>query len=167
MVEALDFHIRPAIEADLSEMEWEGEYSQYRLVYRRVMEEMQLGKRMMLVAECDDRVVGQIFIQFHVSRADLRRGVNSAYLHAFRVRSAYLNQGIGTRLIFEAEAVLRAAAYVRAVIDAAEDNVGARRLYERLGYTFFKDDPGCWSFVDHQGKLVNVNEPSALLEKWL
>lgn len=167
MVEALDFRIRPAVEADLPGMEWEGEYRQYRRVYRHVMEEMQLGKRLILVAECEDYLVGQIFIQFNAHRVDIHRGFLSAYFHAFRVRPAYRNRGIGTRLILEAESVLHQAKYERVAIAVAKDNLGARRLYERLGYRFYKDDPGQWSFVDHKGKLVHVNEPSVLLEKWL
>ncbi len=167
MVEALDFHIRPAVEADLPGMEWEGEYRPYRRVYRHVMEEMQLGKRLMLVAENDSFVVGQVFIQFNAHRADIHQGFFSAYLHAFRVRPAFRNRGIGTRLILEAESILRDAGYERVVIAAAEENCSARRLYERLGYSIYKNDPGRWSFIDHRGKLQNVYEPSVLLEKWL
>jgi GNAT superfamily N-acetyltransferase len=167
MVEALDCRIRPAVEADLPEMEWEGEYTQYRRVYRHVMEEMQLGRRLILVAECDGRVVGQIFIQFNAHRADIYHDSLSAYLHAFRVRPSYRNRGIGTRLIQAAESVLRDAGYERVVIAAAVENLGARKLYERLGYRVYKSDPGCWSFIDHQGRLRRVNEPSLLLEKWL
>jgi ribosomal protein S18 acetylase RimI-like enzyme len=167
MVEALEYHIRPAVEADLPGMEWEGEYSQYRRVYRHVMEEMQLGKRLMLVAECDGLVVGQIFIQFNAHRSDIHSGDRSAYLHAFRVRPAYRNRGIGTNLVLEAEAVLRSTDCERVVIAAAEENLAAQRLYERLGYTFHKKDPGQWSFIDHEGRLIQVDEPSVLLAKWL
>jgi ribosomal protein S18 acetylase RimI-like enzyme len=167
MVEALEFHIRPAVLADLPAMEWEGEYRQYRRVYRHVMEEMQLGKRLILVAECDNFVVGQIFIQYNAHRIDIHQGFLSAYLHAFRVRPAYRNRGIGTRLILEAESVLRERGYERVVIAAAEENHSARRLYERLGYSFYKNDPGQWSFIDHKGKIQSVHEPSVLLEKWL
>jgi len=167
MVEALDFHIRPAVEADLPGMEWEGEYRQYRRVYRHVMEEMQLGKRLILVAESNNFVVGQVFIQLVAHRADIHQGFKSAYLHAFRVRPAHRNRGIGTRLIFEAESILIEAGYERVVIAASEENHGARRLYERLGYSFYKNDPGRWSFIDHRGKLRSVHEPSVLLEKWL
>ncbi len=167
MVEVLDFRIRPAVEADLPEMEWEGEYSQYRRVYRHVMEEMQLGRRLIFVAECSEKVVGQIFIQFNAHRADIHKGVLSAYLHAFRVRPAYRKRGIGTRLVLEAESVLRDAEYDRVVIAAAVENLEARKLYERLEYRVYKTDPGRWSFIDHKGKLRRVNEPSLLLEKWL
>ncbi len=167
MVEALDFYIRPAVETDLPGMEWEGEYRQYRRVYRHVMEEMQLGKRLILVAESDNSVVGQVFIQFNAHRADIHQGFYSAYLHAFRVRPPYRNRGIGTRLILAAESILIDAGYERVVIAAAEENQGARRLYERLGYSYYKNDPGRWAFIDHRGKLQNVHEPSVLLEKWL
>ncbi|NIS78797.1 MAG: GNAT family N-acetyltransferase [Anaerolineales bacterium] len=167
MVEALHIHVRLAKGSDLEAMEWEGEYRRYRRVYQRAMADMRRGRRIILVAEVGEELVGQIFIQLHIHRREFRRGVSSAYIHAFRVRPAYRNRGVGTRLILEAEQVLRDHGLKRAVIAAAHANPDARRLYERLGFRKFMSDPGHWSYVDHLGRLQNVHEPSDILEKWL
>lgn len=167
MVEATALSIRYADEGDLNALEWEGEYRHYRRVYRRAMLEMKQGRRIIFVAEIGPQMVGQIFVQLYLLRAELRRGVSSGYLHALRVRPFYRNQGIGTRLIIKAETALLERRFVRAVISAAKDNPHARRLYERLGYRKFTSDPGQWSYVDHRGRLRNVHEPSDILEKWL
>jgi hypothetical protein len=64
MVDTLDFVIRHGKESDLPALEWEGEYARYRAVYRSAWEDVRRGERAILVAEVDDRIVGQIFIHF-------------------------------------------------------------------------------------------------------
>jgi ribosomal protein S18 acetylase RimI-like enzyme len=167
MVETVDIFVRPAEETDLSAMEWEGEYLRYRRVYQHAMKEMKRGQRIILVADAGEEIVGQIFIQLHIHRPEFRRGIPSVYFHAFRVRPAYRNHGVGTRLILEAETLVKEQGYKRAVIAAAHENPDARRLYERLGYRVFMSDLGHWSYVDHLGRLRTVLEPSDILEKRL
>lgn len=167
MVEEVAFEIREGREEDLPALEWEGAYSHFRGVYRRAMQEARRGKRMLLVAEVDDRVVGQIFIQFNYFRAELDDGVPSGYLHAFRVRPELRGQGIGTQLLRRAEVALRERNLDRAVVAVARDNQGALRLYKRLGYQILIKDPGIWNYVDHNGRLRIVHEPSYLLGKML
>jgi len=55
----------------------------------------------------------------------------------------------------------------RVVISVATRNTAARRLYERLDYRIFSEDPGEWSYVDHLGQVREVREPAFVLEKWL
>lgn len=167
MVERLAFEIREGVEGDLPALEWEGAYSRYREIYKRAMQDARRGRRMLLVAEVEDRVVGQIFLQFNYIRADLDDGVRSGYFHAFRVRPEFRNQGIGTALLRRAEQVLRDRRLERAVVAVNKENKGALRLYERLGYHILLEDSGLWNFVDHYGKLRHVHEPSYLLGKLL
>jgi ribosomal protein S18 acetylase RimI-like enzyme len=157
--------IRKGCEADLPALEWEGEYCHFRQVYRRAMEEALRGLRAILVAEAEGRLVGQLFIQFRGS--DISRGSRGryGYLHAFRVRPSYRNLGIGTRLVAEAESILRARGCTRAMIAVARANPSALALYQRLGYAVTGDDPGKWSYLDHQGRVCHVHEPSYVLEK--
>lgn len=76
-------------------------------------------------------------------------------------------QRIGTRLILEAEYELIKRGYSWAVIAVAKDNPNARRLYERLGYVVFSDDPGIWHYTDHEGRPCRVEEPAWMLQKAL
>lgn len=157
--------IRQATESDLPRMEWEGRYQHFRRLYRHAMAEASRGRRILLVAEAHGKLVGQIFVQLDSAKGQLADGKKTGYLYAFRVRPRFRNRGIGSRLLAEAERALRSRAVRRAVIAVARDNAAARRLYERRGYHRFADDPGRWSFVDHQGKLQWVHEPAHLLEK--
>lgn len=159
--------IRLAAEADLPALEWDGEYRHYRRLFHKAMEEARRGRRVLLLAEVDEQIVGQIFIQLSTKPAFSILGKASGYLYAFRVKQPHRNQGIGTHLITEAESQLRLRGHSRAVISVAIRNVAARRLYERLDYRIFSEDPGEWSYVDHLGRLRKVREPSFVLEKWV
>jgi ribosomal protein S18 acetylase RimI-like enzyme len=162
-----DVRIRHADSSDLRGLEWEGEYRRYRRLYQKAMQEVVHNRRVILVAESNGKLVGQIFVQLTIHRQDFKRNTESGYLHAFRVRPQYRNRGIGTRLLQSAEAALYELGFERAVIAASVDNHGARRLYERQGYRPFTEDPGNWSYVDHQGQLRKVHEPAKVYEKWL
>jgi ribosomal protein S18 acetylase RimI-like enzyme len=56
-------------------------------------------------------------------------------LNHLEVARAYRGQGIGTELIRVAEQRAASLGYARACIGVGVENHGARRLYERLGYT--------------------------------
>lgn len=167
MVEALAFHIREGTEADLPALEWEGEYSRFRQIYRASLEAARRGERMLLVAEVDRKVVGQIFVNFQspwtVPNSDGRAG----YLYAFRVRPGHRGLGIGRALLEGAETALRRAGVDHAVIAVARSNHEARRLYQRRGYRWLADDPGDWTYSDEKGRRQAVNEPAFVLSKRL
>ncbi len=165
MVDSLLALIRDAKESDLPALEWEGAFAHFRGLYQRAYEETRSGRRVMLVAEADSQIVGQIFIQLDSSPKPGGDGKATAYLYSFRVRPEYRHQGIGTQLIQAAEGRLLARGYRRTVISVAVNNLTARRLYERLGYRVFTQDPGQWSYLDDHGQLQHVNEPAYVLEK--
>lgn len=167
MVERSKVLVREARESDLKALEWEGRYQHFRRLYRRAMAEAKRGRRILLVAEVEGRIVGQIFIQLASGRAELADGERSGYLYAFRVRPAFRGQGIGSQLLQAAEDELRVRAFERAVIAVAQDNPAALRLYESRGYVRFAEDPGEWSYIDHRGQLQRVTEPAFILEKRL
>ena len=77
-------------------------------------------------------------------------------------------QGIGTALIGEGERRVREAGYDRVGIGVAEDNVGAIRLYARLGYR----DSGLrnesrYRYPDEDGVVQDVLEHDMALVKEL
>jgi ribosomal protein S18 acetylase RimI-like enzyme len=167
VINTSDVHIRHANEADLPALEWGGEYRRYRHIYRRAMEEARQGRRILFVAEVDGEIVGQIFIQLNPNRSRRKGKLTTGYLQSFRIKPQFRNRGIGTRLIEQAEEVLKEREFQRAVIAVAQDNLDARRLYERQGYSVFTQDPGEWSYIDDKGLLQYVSEPAYLMEKRL
>ena len=155
--------IRAATQQDLPRLEWYGQYSHFRNLFRRAYRDQQLGTRLMLVADCNGFPIGHIFILFMDDEQDNKQ----AYFYSLRVMDMFHSQGIGTHLLMEAEAHVLARGYHYLTIAAAKTNHAARRLYERLGYEVFMDDRGEWSYTDHLGKTRHVKEPCWLLQKTL
>ena len=152
---------------ELEALEWDGAYTRYRRIYRQTYDDVARGQRLMLVAATERELVGQIFVQLTSSEARYADGHSRAYLYSLRVRPEWQGLGLGTRLIRAAETALRARGFSSAVIAAGKDNPGARRLYERLGYKAFAEDPGVWYFVDVNGTRQVVEEPCWVMDKRL
>lgn len=166
-LEKLTFHIslpvviRIATQEDVPRLEWYGQYTHFRNLFRRAYCDQQLGTRLMLVADCNGFPIGHVFILF----LDDGHGNKQAYFYSLRVMEMFHSQGIGTSLMREAESHVLARGYNHVTIAAAKTNHAARRLYERLGYEIFMDDKGEWSYTDHSGKVKYVKEPCWLLQK--
>lgn len=159
--------LRLAVKRDIPRFEWYGEYRHFRNLFRRAWREQVAGRRLLLVADCNDFPIGHIFIQLHSANPRISDGKTRAYLYSFRVMEIFQGHGIGTALITEAERLLVERGFRQATIAVAKDNTRALRLYERLNYAVFGEDPGRWSYTDHKGKVIKVVEPCWILEKHL
>lgn len=162
-----DVTIRPLTEADLPALEWDGAYTHYRPIFLEMWRDMQRGQRWLLVAASDHQMVGQVFLQFWSSDPRYADGRTRAYLYALRVKPPWRQLGLGTRLVQTAEDLLCARGFDVVTIAVAKDNFGALRLYQRLGYAVFSDDPGVWYFTDVNGVAQTVEEPCWVLGKCL
>lgn len=159
--------IRPVMEADLPALEWEGQYTHFRKVYQHAFREAERGDRVLLVAEMDGKLIGQIFIHLNAINLGTKLTVPTAYLHSFRVRDAYRSLGIGSKLLSHAEQAMRQLGIQLAVIAVSKANPRALGFYQKWGYSIFREDPGRWSYLDHKGRLQDVHDPSYLLQKEL
>jgi ribosomal protein S18 acetylase RimI-like enzyme len=162
-----EFVIRPLEEKDLPALEWDGAFLHFRRLFRQAYEDMRLGTRFLLVME--DRksgeMVGQVFIQWNSSDSRFADGRSRGYLYALRIKPAFRERGLGTRLIRAAEEELRRRGMNTASIGVEKDNLRARALYERQGYRVIAEDPGHWFYTDHEGRVCEVTEPAWLMEK--
>lgn len=161
----LTITVRSARAEDLPKLEWYGQYAHFRNLFRRAYREQMQDRRLMLIADCGSFPIGYVFIQLQSTHPRVADGCSRAYLYSFRVMEHFQNNGIGTRLLEEAEATLTQRGFQWTTIAVAKDNQRALRLYERLGYRIFADDPGTWSYTDHQGRVRQIDEPSWILEK--
>lgn len=160
--------IRPARKLDLPDMEWEGEFAHFRRLYAQTFLNMRNGISLMWVARLpESELIGQMFIQLASSRVELADGNRRAYIYGFRIKPAYRNQGLGTRMMKHAENDLFQRGYRSVTLNVSRSNPDARRLYERLGYRVVADEPGRWSYVDQHGQRQHVHEPSWRMEKSL
>lgn len=158
---------RLATESDLPLLEWYGQFTHFRRLYRKTYQDQCAGIRQMLVADLNGFPIGQIFILLNFAARKRVEGGVRGYIYALRVIDHMQGMGIGTRLIEQAEQRLMQHGYEWSTISVAKTNTKARHLYERLGYCIFRDDPGRWHYVNHVGAVVHVNEPCWMLEKRL
>lgn len=156
---------RLATYSDLPKLEWYGQYTHFRALFRRTYQEQLQNRRLMLVADCNQFPIGHVFIQLSNSEQRISDGRQRAYLYSLRVMEMFQGHGIGTRLLHEAEILAAEQGFRWVTIAAAKDNPRARRLYERLGYRVFGEDEGKWSYLDHQNRMRYVHEPCWVLEK--
>lgn len=126
----LDVIIRPCRARDLPALEWFGLFESHRGLIRAVFERQREGEAMMLVVEANGEPSGQLWIDLSRRRRDA-----TGVIWAVRVLPCLQRLGIGTRLMDTAEAILRRDGFERSEVTVELDNEGARRLYERLGYT--------------------------------
>lgn len=164
---SLHVRIRAAESDDLPKLELDGQFIQFRNLFRRAYREQQTGQRLLLVADADGAIVGRLFILFHSGDPNIADGQERAYLYSFFVLAPLRGKGLGTRMVNYAENLLIERGYQYVTIAVAKDNLGALRLYERLDYMRLREDPGKWSYTDHMGRLHRMNEPCWILEKKL
>ncbi len=162
-----EFAIRPIEEQDLPALEWGETYIHFRRLFRQAYEDMRIGTRQLLMMEhrTTGEMIGQVFIQWSSSDPRYADGAKRGYLYALRVKPAFQNRGLGTRILEAAEEELRRRGMTTASIGVEKNNPRARALYERRGYRIIADDPGRWSYVDHEGNIQEVLEPAWLMEK--
>jgi ribosomal protein S18 acetylase RimI-like enzyme len=163
---ACQIAFRPAKESDLPLLEWGGEYVHFRHVFRQNYQQQQRGERLMLLAVLNNYPIGQMFIRFHDGMG-FGDKYNSAYFYSLRVMLPFQGRGLGTELIQRGELLSREQGLSWAWILVAKDNPRARRLYERLGYRVVGEDAGDWSYINHEGRRVDVYEPSWALSRAL
>jgi ribosomal protein S18 acetylase RimI-like enzyme len=159
-------NIRPAVRSDLLDMEWNGEYKHFRVLYANAFARMQQGNSMIWVAETGMHgLIGQVFVQLICDRPELADGWQRAYLYSFRIKPEFRNHGLGTQMVRVVEDFLIQKQYTRLTLNVSRDNLNALRLYKRLGFQIVAEEPGIWSYPDDQGDWHTVQEPSWRMEK--
>lgn len=112
-------------------------------------------------------VIGQVFTQLISNRIELADGKDRAYIYGFRIRPAYRGQGLGSKMLKLVEIDLQQRGFRFVTLNVGQDNILARKLYERMGYRVVDSDPGEWSYLDHDGVHREVSEPAWRMEKTL
>lgn len=163
----LDVVIRRATADDIRKLEWGGEFWRLRGHFENAYAEQQAGRRLLLVADLKGYPVGRLFLQIARGNPLFADGSTRAYLYALHVMEPLRGSGIGTALVDAAEALLRDLGFQWVTIAVEKTNEGALRLYRRLGYEVFRDDPGRWSYTDPAGETHHVEEPTWVMRKRL
>ena len=163
----LRYEIRQARRSDLAQLEWFGEHRHLRLVEAAGWSHVEAGDVLFLVADVRGFPVAQLKVAL-VHEEDVKAdGARSGYFYGLRVFGPFQGLGIGSALIGRAEELLRERGYRFATIAVEHDNVGARRLYERLGYAAIREVPRAWSYADPDGLTRTVDVKEVLLRREL
>jgi len=158
-------HIR---EADLPALEWDGEFTHYRRLYAEAYRRALTGLSVLWLAELPGTgLLGQVFVQLTCDRPELCNGIDRAYLYAFRVREAYRSMGVGARLLEGVEEDLLNRGFLYLTLNVARENIRAQEFYRRHGFNIVAPEAGRWSYIDHEGRIVDVVEPAWRMEKTL
>ncbi len=105
------------------------------------------GRRLVLVAEYEGYAVGTVALEWNSPHYRTAGGQHSAHISNLVVRPAHQRQGIGRALVEAAEAAADSRGYSVVTIGVDQPNRYARRLYERWGYQWLKDNRQHWGIV--------------------
>jgi ribosomal protein S18 acetylase RimI-like enzyme len=153
--------IRQARKSDLPELEWDGEYWKFRRMFAELYRNSLFGQTLLwLVLTPDNALIGQAFVMLRSGEPDAADGSTRAYVFSFRVKEGWRNRGIGSHLMQFIEDDLRKRGFQFVTLNVAKENLGALRLYQRLGYEISSSRPGVWSYQDPDGIVHRVIEPS-------
>jgi GNAT superfamily N-acetyltransferase len=123
------------------------------------------------VAWLEGRPAGDVFLaRDPADEPEVRRWLPGVpRLVHLEVLGPLRRRGIGTALIRAGEATARRLGHRRLALGVGLDNLGARRLYERLGYTSWGHGTvvGTWQELDPAGRPVPQSEVLDMLVKRL
>ncbi len=146
---AVDVDIRPASVHDLGALAtWSG---QVENAFRPAVES---SEQVLLVAHANGRFpIGHVVVDL--------RGIISHLL----VLAGFRDQGLGSALMDEAEALLRPVGHASLMVEKTND--AAIRLYERRGYARTGESVETWQELSDNGRLEPVDHPSWVMRKEL
>lgn len=154
--------------SDLPALEWDGEYIQFRRVYREVYEQYRIGRTLPWVIDAPtDGIIGQLFVQLDSQNKRLADGLLRAYLFSFRVKPKFQRIGWGTKLLSYVELYLLERGFQWTTLRVSKNNDFARQFYEHRGYSIVAEEQGEWRYVDHRGIQQVMIDPSYRMEKCL
>lgn len=81
----------------------------------------------------DGELVGELYVFYDLEDKDFADGQRTAYLCAFRVKTNFRGQGLGTKLICHVIKYLKDLGYQRISIGVDTTDAANIRLYKRLG----------------------------------
>lgn len=159
-------NIRLMRESDLPIIEWDGEYTRYRKVYREVYRGLLAGRAIPWIAEVNHiGIIGQIFLTEKNPHPDYCPDQSYMFISSFRVKPLYRNQGLGTLLLKICD-ITSSDRNIRSIfLNCAKTNRRCKKFYERDGFSAIREDPGKWTYIDHQGNIREENEPAWLMKK--
>jgi GNAT superfamily N-acetyltransferase len=167
--ESDELRIRRGSDADLDPLV--AVFRAERSFFGDCLAKQRAGGGVLLVAWLDGRPVGDVFLDRDpAEEPEIRRWLPGVpRLNHLEVLGPVQRRGIGTALLRAGEATAGKLGHRRVALGVGVDNPGARRLYERLGYTDWGRGSivGSYQDRDHDGPPVIITEIIDMLVKRL
>lgn len=160
--------IRLLREEDLPELEWGGEYSRYRRIYREIYRNSQKGISLPYVAEtADDGIIGQVFLTKKDPNPSYCPRSSYFFLSSFRIKPQFRGRGLGNRMMQICFRDVRNHRLREIFLNCSSDNNRARHFYERHGFRIIRLDEGNWTFINEEGYVVTEAQSAYLMRRTL
>lgn len=145
---------------DLDDIAWSGE-PRHRVAVGEALARVSSGDVDYLAVRVPSgHVVAMVGIDFI-------RHPGAGYLWQFVTHPALQGKGIGSALVAGAEARIAARGLTVARLNVERDNLRARSLYERLGYSAIGEDTETWERVGDDGAVTLHRADVTLMAKRL
>lgn len=138
----IDLVIRKALKTDqdqlltLKSVENDRQYELYKKYVTKRVNDLNNADALFLVGEINNEIVAQLLIVF----IGIERHPEYPFLEDLHVKESYRNIGIGSRMMQEAERIIKSRGYNKVGLSVNPSlNAPALRLYTRLGYTMTSD----------------------------
>ena len=137
--------IHPLVTGDIEQfMAWRATDDYLAHWAREETQEHLDGKRVLLVAEAGGQLVGTVQFVPHHEDKDLADGKITAYLLALEVKDEFRRRGLGSWLVASVQHLALDQGFRRLTLMVEPDNGPALSLYQRLGFTAFKNSSEIW-----------------------
>ena len=129
-------------------------------IARHFLSEQAAGNIVFAAAWRDQQLLGTVVLDFHAEDAP--------ELKHLYVNEGFRGAGAGTAMCRWIEAQAVRSGFGKLYLGVGVDNPGARRLYQRLGFTFAgRTTSTTYQYVDHNGRKQWATETGDILEKTL
>jgi GNAT superfamily N-acetyltransferase len=119
-----------AIKAIRATAHWSLEFTSFAFT------DMEMGRRVIYVAECDARPVGTAQLVLSGLNAEQTDGRSMAHLSDLAVLPAYRRRGIASLLVRYVEDVARERGFRVLTLEVDEDKPETEQMYARRGYAY-------------------------------
>ena len=153
-------------ESDLPALEWDGEYSCYRRVYKNVFQNSFRGITRPFVAEtAADGIIGQVILTERPPSETYDPNRYTYFLTSFRVKPAFRNRGLGSRMLVVCGETARRHKITSIFLNCSRENSAGKHFYLMNGFSVVREELTSWSYVDPAGVLHNQQELSYLMRR--
>ncbi len=160
--------IRLLREEDLPALEWDGEYSRYRKIYREVYRNSEKGISLPYVAETEeDGIIGQVFMTKKEPNPSYSPRSRYFFLSSFRIKPDFRGRGLGSLMMRVCFRDVRNQKLRDIFLNCSSDNDRARHFYERNGFRIIRLDKGNWTYINEEGYVVTEPQSAYLMRRTL